>query len=142
MKKFLIGGVALMGIIISLFCFSIRGCLSKYDERYSLHGMLYFNIDGVPIFLSLVQLNETTSYSSEQGAVTKTFDNYYFIQTKSAITGKAVLKRKLKKRAYSKSIDAVIIGSTDKHAWLFIDSPGDFSISPFVMEDALSRNSV
>src|ERR1700712_58964 len=94
-SKYLIGGVFTLGLIIAGFIFSIRSCLSKYDQRYALPPALYFGKGDTAILFSLVKFSETTSYSQEGGFTRKTYSTSYFIQCNRAITGEKIAAKKI-----------------------------------------------
>jgi hypothetical protein len=54
-----------IGAIVIGFIFLLRGCLSKYDERSALPGILYFEKDEKRVIFSIVKFEKATSYSKK-----------------------------------------------------------------------------
>ena len=117
---YLTGGIVLLTIIVMGFIFSIRGCLSAYDQRYALPNPLYFKNDKREIMFSLVKYQETTSYEQEGAITTKNFSNSYFIQDNDAVSGIKLNSRKLLDENVHQFPEEVL-GASGSTAWIFLN---------------------
>ncbi|MGC4103993.1 PA2928 family protein [Ferruginibacter sp.] len=118
--KIFTGGVLFIGLLIAGFVFLLKGCLSKYDERYALPTVLYFEQPDKAIMFSIVKYDETTSYQQHNGFISKSFDNHCFIQSNNATTGEKIQSKELK-RPDKKNYNEEALGASGSNAWVFID---------------------
>jgi hypothetical protein len=119
--KIFTAGVLFIGLLITGFMFLLRGCLSKYDERYAYPPVLYFNNNGNETAVSLVNFSKTTSYTQHGGFTSKSFDHEYFIQSNDAITGEKVLTKPIEGHSIIKHFPVTVMGASNNKAWIFID---------------------
>ncbi len=131
-KKSIISILLFICAIVIGFIFLLRGCLSKYDERSALPGMLYFEKAGQQVIFSIVKFEKATSYSSKGGMVRKSVSTNYFIQTNDAVTGKKIAEKKIRHQSDIKNYPVEIVGSSGNIAWVFINELMAFD--PFTLE--------
>lgn len=124
------------GIFILLFAaglvFLIRGCLSKYDSRFAMPPALYFEENGKTVVFSIVQLQNTTSYSSKGGVTRRSIDVEYSIQCNDASTGTKVNSVAIAEHEDIKEHPVEVLGAAHNRAWAFIGELMAFD--PFTLE--------
>src|SRR5688572_29216012 len=109
-----------LGAVIIGFIFLLRGCLSKYDERAALPGILYFYKDDQQTIFSIVKLGKATFYSQRGQTINKSLSINYFIQTNDAVTGKKMADKKIRHYSDIKNHPVEILGGSANTAWLFM----------------------
>jgi len=120
-KKIFAGGLLFIVLLIGGCLFTLRGCLSKYDERFALPPVLYFEKNGQTIAVSLVKFSKTTSYTSKGGFTSKSFDHSYYIQKNNAVTGEKLLSEEIDVPGRLKHYPEEVLGAAANRAWIFLD---------------------
>jgi hypothetical protein len=119
LKKFVVGGLFTIGLIVAAFIFLLRACLSQYDERSIISKPLIFSNSGQSVFISLVKYDKATSYSSNGGFVRKTVSTSYFLQSNDLAGGDVIKEEFIKKHYDIKSYPIEMLGASGNAAWLF-----------------------
>jgi hypothetical protein len=132
MRKVFIGGFLVIGLFIAGLLFLIRGCLSGYDERFALAPVLHFKNGNRAVLFSLVQNEETTSYSRNGGMVHKSVNTTYLIQQNDAETGARTAAQTIKKHRDIKHFPVEVMGASEGLAWVYMGEPMAFD--PFTLE--------
>lgn len=112
---FLIGLV----LIIGGFIFLLRGCLSRYDERFARNPLLLVEDNGRQQLVSLVEFQRAVNYSRSGGFVRKTVRVTFYLQTHDVKTGAVTGLVKVKKGKSIKQYPVELIAASGPHAWLF-----------------------
>ena len=133
------GGIVLLAMIIVGFIFSIRGCLSAYDQRYALPNPLYFKKGDKEILFSLVKYQETTSYEQEGAITTKNFSNSYLVQNNDAVNGIKLSSRKILDENVHQFPEE-ILGASGTCAWIFLDEL--IAFDAFSLEKSADTNAI
>jgi hypothetical protein len=119
--KIFTGGMLFFVMLIGGCLFTMRGCLSKYDERFALPPVLYFEKNGNSFAISLVKFSKTTSSSQRGGFTSRSYDYLYFIQKNNAVTGEKLLSRKIDVPDRLKYYPEEMLGASANRAWIFLD---------------------
>lgn len=112
---FLIG----LGLIIAGFIFLLRGCLSRYDERFAKSPVLLVENKGEQRLVSLVEFQRAVNYSRNGGMVRKSVRVTFYLQTHDVQTGAVTGSVKIKKGKAIKQYPVELIAAAGPHAWLF-----------------------
>ncbi len=131
-KKALFSVFLFIGAIVAGFIFLLRGCLSKYDERSALPGILYFEKADQGVIFSIVKFEKATSYSQKGGMISKSVSTNYFIQTNDAAAGKKIADKKIMHHSDIKNHPVETLGSSNNMAWIFMNELMAFD--PFTLE--------
>lgn len=127
-KKILFGGVTVaIAIGLGIF-FLIRGCLSKFDEKYAITPSLLIKKDGKNIVFSITKYEKTTSYSRNGGMVRKTVNTSFYIQTNDGNTAELIKEKKVKNSRAVKNYPVEVLGSNNGQAWIFLNEPMAFDV--------------
>src|SRR5688572_11229025 len=140
LKKSVLSILLFIGAIVMGFIFLLRGCLSKYDERSALPGILYFEKDGQQVIFSIVKFEKATSYSQNGGMTHKSVSTNYFIQTNDAVTGKKIADKKVRHNSDIKNHPVELLGGSNNTAWIFINEIMAFD--PFTLEQKTELSSL
>ncbi|HEU4470437.1 MAG TPA: PA2928 family protein [Flavisolibacter sp.] len=119
MRKIFLGGFLLIGLFIAAFLFLLKGCLSQYDERYSLSSLLYFERGDSAVVFSIVGFEETTSYSRSGGITRKSMKTSYHVQSNDARSGRKLSAKRIKDHSDISHHPVETLGSAHQRAWLF-----------------------
>ena len=130
--KIFVGGFLLIGLFIAGLLLLIRGCLSKYDERFALAPVLHFEKGNQSVLFSLVQNEKTTSYARNGGMVNKSVSITYLVQQNDALTGAKTSMQEVKDHSDIKNFSVEIMGASAGLAWVFMGEPMAFD--PFTLE--------
>ncbi len=128
----------LLIVIISIALFIggifylLRGCLSRYDERFAIVPALYFENGNKAVIFSIVKFDEATSYSQKGGFTSKTVSSKYYVQANDAESGGKLADRKIRHQRDIKNYPVEIIGSANNTAWLFMGELMAFD--PFTLD--------
>ena len=127
-KKILFGGITVaIAIGLGIF-FLIKGCLSKFDEKYAIAPSLLINKDGKNIIFSITKFEKTTSYSRNGGMVRRTVNTSYYIQTNDGNTAELIKEKKIKNSRSIKNYPVEVLGSSNGQAWIFLNEPMAFDV--------------
>lgn len=112
----------IIGIALTIFGFIylLRGCLSKYDERFAITPALYFEQPDKSVLFAIVEHQQATSYSQKGNFVQKTVSTSYYIQTNDPQTAAFLNEKKIKKSSQVKNYPVDILGASGNNAWLFM----------------------
>jgi len=109
----------LLAVVVALFIFGMRSCLSKYDERIAMPPALYFKKDSAAVIVSLVKYSKATSYSTSNGFTRKSVSNTYYIQSNDAVSGDKISGKEI--TGEIKHFPEKMLGSDGRNAWVFMD---------------------
>lgn len=112
---FLIG----LALIIAGFIFLLRGCLSRYDERFARTPLLLVENKGQQRLVSLVEYQRAVNYSRSGGMTRKTIRVTYYLQAHDVQTGAVTGSVKIKKGKAIKQYPVELIAASGPYAWLF-----------------------
>lgn len=88
-------GIIITAILIVLgFIYLLKGCLAKYDERFTKPPVLLFEKNGKSVVFAITEFQKTVSYSRKGGMVRKSVNTTYYIQTNDASTAEMVAEKK------------------------------------------------
>ena len=120
-------GIIITAILIVLgFIYLLKGCLAKYDERFTKPPVLLFEKNGKSVVFAITEFQKTVSYSRKGGMVRKSVNTTYYIQTNDASTAEMVAEKKIKKQREIKNHPVEIMGASGDNAWLFMNEPMAF----------------
>src|SRR5688500_8593420 len=139
-KKSILFILLFIGIMVIGFIFLLRGCLSKFDERSALPGILYFEKEGQGVIFSIVKFEKATSYSQKGGITHKSVSTNYFIQTNDAVTGKKIADKKVRHNSDIKNHPVEVLGGSNNTAWIFMNEIMAFD--PFTLEQKTGLSSL
>jgi len=104
------------------FVMLLRGCLSAHDQRFKISRAIIFdNVNGQNIVLSLVENRRTTSYSSGRGITRTSYRTTLWLQTNDLATGDMVQKKKVINISRIKNYPVELWGAANGLAWGFIN---------------------
>jgi hypothetical protein len=132
MRKVFVGGFLAVGLFIAGLVLLMRGCLSKYDERFALAPVLHFGKGNQSVLFSLVQNEKATSYERNGGMVSKSVSTTYLVQQNDALTGAKMAMQEVKHHRDVKNFPVEVMGASAELAWVFIGEPMAFD--PFTLE--------
>lgn len=132
LKKYVIGGVVTLGLLIFGFVALIRSCLSQFDERCVISVPLVAEANGKAVVFSLVKYDRTTSYSRNGGFVRKSVSTSYYVQANDAVTGEKLSSQKISSRQKIRSYPVEVLGLSGNRAWVFAGELMAFD--PFTLE--------
>jgi hypothetical protein len=132
MRKVFVGGFLLVGLFIAGLVMLMRGCLSKYDERFALAPVLHFEKGNQLVLFSLVQNEKATSYERNGGMVSKSVSTTYLVQQNDALTGAKTAMQEVKHHNDIKNFPVEVMGASEGLAWVFMGEPMGFD--PFTLE--------
>lgn len=140
LSKIFVGGFLTIMALVALFVFSLRSCLSKYDERSVKSKPLVFTQNNKTVVFAIVQHDKTTSYRRRGNMVSKSVSSTYFIQTNDGANGNKIAEHKVKKHSDMKSYWVEILGACHNTAWLYIDEL--LAYNPFTLEKIADKKSI
>ncbi len=114
------------------FIYLLRGCLSKFDERFIESSALVFEKNGKTVVFSIVEFQKTTSYSQKGGMTSKSVSTTYYIQSNDGETADIINSKKIKKHSQIKNYPIEMMGSSGNAAWMFMGEPMAFD--PFTLD--------
>jgi hypothetical protein len=109
-----------IAVVIFGFIFLLRGCLSKYDERFAKTPALYFEQGNKGVLFAIVEHQQATSYSQKGNSVQKSVSTSYYVQTNDPQTAAFLSEKKIKRNGQIKNYPVDIMGASGSNAWLFI----------------------
>jgi hypothetical protein len=127
-----IGGFLFIALLVIGFFLLIRGCLARYDERSALAPVLYFEKGRKAVLFSLVQYDNTTSYSQSGSMVRKSVSTSYYVQQNDAVSGVRTAQQKVKHHSDIKYHPIETMGASQDLAWVFLGELMAFD--PFTLE--------
>lgn len=130
--KLFVGGFLVIALFVMGLLFLIRGCLSKYDERFALAPLLHFEKGNQSVLFSLVQNEKTTSYQQNGGMVSKSVNTTYLVQQNDAVSGAKTAIQQVKRHQDIKQFPVEVMGASEGLAWVFMGEPMAFD--PFTLE--------
>ncbi len=119
-------------VITGGFFLLIRGCLSRYDERFALTPGMYFEKDGKGVLVNIVEHEQATSYSQKGGMVSKSVIATYYIQTNDAVSAALLQEKKVKENSDIEYYPVEMMGASGNMAWMFMGELMAFD--PFTLE--------
>lgn len=119
LKKYVIGGVITLGLIIFGFVALIRSCLSQFDERFVISTPLLAEANGKTVVFSLIKFEKTINYNRNGGFVQKSVSASYYVQANDAVTGEKLSSKKIKNHSQIKTYPVEMLGLSGNRAWLF-----------------------
>jgi len=120
MRKLLLGGFLILGLIVAGFLFLLKGCLSRYDERSAIIPALYIEKNGKGVLFAIVKYAKATSYSKKGGVTSKSVSTTYYIQNNDPVTGAKLGEQKIKHHNDVKYPPVETIGSSAGLAWVLM----------------------
>jgi hypothetical protein len=133
-------GLFIILLIIAGFVLLIRGCLSQYDTRFAMPPVLYFEQNGKNVVFSIVQFQNTTSYSSKGGVTHRSITAEYYIQCNDAATGQKIKDVEIAEHSDLEQYPVEVIGSSNNKAWVFIGQL--LAFDPFTLEKLADVNEI
>ena len=132
-KPVAIGGSLLLIIILVVggFIFSLRACLSQYDERFASPPLLVFSQNSRTVIFTLVHFQKVNSYSRRGNMVNKSVSISYYVQTNDAATGQKIHAVRIKDHSDIKNYPVETLGAANGLAWLFLDEI--MALDPFTL---------
>jgi hypothetical protein len=140
LSKIFVGGFLAIMALVVLFVFSLRSCLSKYDERSVKSKPLVFSQNEKTMIFTIVQHDKTTSYRQRGNMVSKSISSTYFLQTNDGVNGNKIAELKIKKHSEMKSYWVEVLGACHNTAWLYIDEL--LAYNPFSLEKIADQKSI
>lgn len=120
MRKLILGGFITIAAIVAGFLFLMRGCLSRFDERFVTGQVLYCAAAEKEVIFSIIQSEKATSYSNKRGLIHKTVSTTYLVQSNDALTGALLTVQKVKKHSDVKSFPVETLGVQGQLVWVYM----------------------
>ncbi|MEO7984493.1 MAG: PA2928 family protein, partial [Bacteroidota bacterium] len=115
-----------IGTFITGFIFLLKGCLTKYDERFIKPPALVIEKNGKKVIFSIEEFEKTTSYSQKGGMTNKSVSITYSVQTNDGETAELIAVKKLKNHRQVKNFPVEVMGASGTTAWIFMGEPMAF----------------